>query len=112
MTATGGALPYTWSLASGALPDGLTLDAKTGEISGTSTGQAGTYTFTVKVTDTNHLTATRRLTLTVDGAATPLITTTTLPLGTVGQPYSQTLSATDGTTPYAWVSPMARCKQG
>ncbi len=34
--------------------------------------------------------------------ATLSITTTSLPAGTVGQPYSQTVTATGGTTPYTW----------
>ena len=49
LTATGGVTPYTWSLASGSLPTGLSLSS-TGVISGTPTA-AGTFTFTTKVTD-------------------------------------------------------------
>jgi hypothetical protein len=49
LAASGGTTPYTWSLASGTLPPGLTLSA-TGSISGTPT-TAGTSTFTVRVTD-------------------------------------------------------------
>jgi Putative Ig domain len=47
---TGGALPYTWQVSSGALPPGLKLDAKKGVIAGTAT-TAGTYHFEVLVTD-------------------------------------------------------------
>ncbi len=35
--ATGGTGPYVWSITDGALPDGLTLNPSTGEISGTWT---------------------------------------------------------------------------
>ena len=46
----GGKAPYMWMLASGALPDGLQLDLRTGRITGIST-RAGTYNFTVRVAD-------------------------------------------------------------
>jgi len=49
LAATGGTPPYTWSIASGALPTGLTLAASSGAISGTPTA-TGTANFTVKVT--------------------------------------------------------------
>jgi hypothetical protein len=50
-TATGGAFspPFTWSLASGGLPSGLTL-SPVGTVSGTPT-QTGTFDFTVQMTD-------------------------------------------------------------
>ena len=50
--AGGGAKPYHFSLAAGALPAGLTLNATTGAITGTPTA-AATASFTVKVTDTS-----------------------------------------------------------
>jgi hypothetical protein len=50
LRATGGLEPYTWSVASGAVPQGLSLDPSTGQIQGTATtSQVGT--FTVRVTD-------------------------------------------------------------
>lgn len=49
LVATGGATPYTWTLASGALPDSLNLSSA-GVISGTPT-VAGTFNFTVKAKD-------------------------------------------------------------
>jgi len=50
LAATGGTLPYTWSVISGSLPAGLSLDPATGAITGTITA-SGTPTFTVQVTD-------------------------------------------------------------
>ena len=68
LQATGGTAPYKWSLATGSkLPTGLTLNATTGAISGKPTN-AGTFSFTVTVTDsaTKKQTATSQpLTLTI-----------------------------------------------
>lgn len=50
LSASGGSTPYIWSLFSGTLPTGLTLNAA-GIISGTPT-TAGTFRFTVQVSDT------------------------------------------------------------
>jgi len=99
LTATGGATPYTWSIASGTLPDGLGLDSSTGVISGTPTTD-GTFPFTIRVTDSGGGTATADLSIIINTA--PTISTTSVPDGGVGVAYSQTLAATDGTTPYAW----------
>jgi len=49
LTAFSGQTPYSWSLISGELPQGLTL-ATSGLISGTPT-EPGTFNFTVQVTD-------------------------------------------------------------
>lgn len=56
--------PYTWSLASGSLPDGLDLDADSGTISGTPV-ESGTFTFDILVQDSNDHTDTRRYSITV-----------------------------------------------
>lgn len=53
-TPTGGATPYVWSLASGSLPAGLSVDPGSGTVSGTPT-TSGTSSFTVKVTDANGI---------------------------------------------------------
>jgi hypothetical protein len=48
--ASGGVQPYTWSVVAGTLPPGLELPKGENTISGTPT-TAGTFTFTVRVTD-------------------------------------------------------------
>lgn len=47
---TGGAPPYTFAIVSGSLPPGLSLNTSTGLISGVFT-VAGTFAYSVKVTD-------------------------------------------------------------
>jgi hypothetical protein len=50
MSGGGGKPPYTWSLESGALPDGLSINSSSGIISGTPT-RDGTFSSVVKVRD-------------------------------------------------------------
>jgi len=103
----GGAAPYTWSLASGQFPPGMTLQTfsdprdANDELAGTPT-TAGTYTFTMRLADYNGQQATQKFTFTI---VPPLqVTPTTLPAGTVGVRYSHDLdlSAQGGTPPYSW----------
>ena len=68
LTVTGGTSPFTWSVSAGSLPGGVTLNASTGLLSGTPT-TAGTYSFTVKVTDSSGLSSTEAVTLTVIAGA-------------------------------------------
>ena len=62
--ADGGVPDYTWSLVSGELPPGLELSDSPGRITGTPT-TAGTFTFTVQVTDSRDATAQRTFTITI-----------------------------------------------
>ena len=62
--------PFTWSLAGGTLPPGLTLFGN-GQIFGTPT-TTGTFTFTVKVADVNGQTATQTFSLTISPQPPPL----------------------------------------
>lgn len=99
--ATGGTPPYTWSYLSGTMPPGLGLSG-TGALNGTPT-TAGTYSFTVQVTDNVGTTANKVFSVLVNPAPVTLaITTASLVGGTTGTPYSQSLTATGGTPPYIW----------
>jgi hypothetical protein len=68
LTATGGTPPYSWSIASGTLPAGLTLAPATGVISGTPT-TTGTSSFTVQVASAAWDSATAPLSITVNSAS-------------------------------------------
>jgi prepilin-type N-terminal cleavage/methylation domain-containing protein len=101
LSVSGGTAPYTWSLNAGSLPAGLTLSSG-GVISGTPS-TAATSNFTIRVVDSaspTHNGLNQALSITINA---PLaISTTSLPGGTVGSAYSQTLSASGGATPYSW----------
>jgi hypothetical protein len=66
--ASGGSGPYAWSVSSGSLPSGITLNGSTGVLQGTPSAQ-GTYSFTVALSDgntgTQHQTASQALSLVV-----------------------------------------------
>jgi hypothetical protein len=102
---SGGAGPYTWAVAAGQLPPGLKLRTygdprdTNNELAGTPT-TAGTFTFTMRLSDYNGQQATQQFTLTIDP---PLqITTTKLATGTVSVLYSRDLIAQGGARPYSW----------
>jgi Putative Ig domain len=97
LAASGGTGPYSWSLTGGSLPNGLTLSSG-GVISGTPTN-TGTFGFTVRATDTLGASGTKALSITITQLT---ITTTSLPPGTKGLPYSTTLMATGGQGANTW----------
>jgi hypothetical protein len=63
--ASGGVQPYTWSVVAGTLPPGLELPKGENTISGTPT-TAGTFTFTVRVTDDLDAFSEKELSITVN----------------------------------------------
>ncbi|WDK49659.1 putative Ig domain-containing protein [Xanthomonas campestris pv. campestris] len=100
LSASGGTAPYTYALASGALPAGLTL-ASNGTLSGTATVE-GSFNFTVTATDAGSFTANQAYSLTV-AAPNLVLPASSLPAGTAGQAYSASITpATGGTAPYSY----------
>ncbi|MBL8222077.1 MAG: putative Ig domain-containing protein, partial [Bryobacterales bacterium] len=99
LTSLGGVAPLTWSVSAGSLPQGIALNSSTGTLSGTS-NTPGTSTFTIRVQDSASNVATRQFQLIVTTGLT--ITTQSLPNGTVGVGYQQTLQGSGGSTPYTW----------
>jgi len=107
LAATGGVQPLKWSIASGTLPAGVTLNSA-GTLYGQPTSTSTTttnYTFTVKVTDSSSapsgaLSIQQTFTLTLVGVLT--VPAATLPDGTIGTGYSADLSATGGLVPLSW----------
>lgn len=101
LAAAGGAGGYAWSLASGALPSGLSL-APSGLLAGTPSG-SGSSTFTVRVTDAFGQTATKAFTVYVVGPSAVRLATSYLPDGRVAQLYPDVqLVAEGGTPPYTF----------
>jgi hypothetical protein len=101
VSATGGiGAPYTYAITSGALPAGLTLNASTGEITGTPTGSSTAY-FTIRATDAVGTGGSRAYSVTI-GVTVVTQAPTTLPNGMQGVAYSQTVSASGGTAPYSY----------
>jgi large repetitive protein len=122
LQAIGGSGGNKWSIVSGSLPTGLSLDAATAKILGIPTA-TGTTSFTIEATDSSgsNVTQSLSLTITASSTATPnstvtpsptssstmqpggiTITTSSLPAGVVGTNYSQSLKLTGGSSPFSW----------
>ena len=95
---TGGTAPHSWSVSSGILPHGVTINTSTGDLTGTPT-TAGTYNFTIRVTDANNSWA--EFSDTVVVASYPTLSGD-LGDATNGAAYSQQLSRAGGHAPYAF----------
>lgn len=94
---TGGTGTRTLSLVSGSLPPGLSLSGF--DITGTPTS-SGTWSFTLQVLDQNGLSSTSALQIAVGEPVG--VATSSLGAATIGSAYSQSLTASGGTGPYAW----------
>ncbi|HLV93544.1 MAG TPA: putative Ig domain-containing protein [Candidatus Acidoferrales bacterium] len=99
----GGVPPFTWSIVSA--PAWLSLAASTTSsvnLAGTpAPSDQGTFPVAILVTDATGAAApSSGLTVTVTDLA--ITTTSPLPSGVVGTPYSVQFAATGGTSPYTW----------
>jgi photosystem II stability/assembly factor-like uncharacterized protein len=102
-TASGGALPYMWSIADGPLPEGLAID-EAGHLVGRPT-LTGTSTFTVHLTDSSVPTpqhASRECALEVSDHGTLRVSTTHLPVARIDRSYFARIEAAGGVPPYTW----------
>ena len=115
LAASGGTQPYTWSLVSGTLPVGLTLNAATGAISGIPTSGASNLALTFRVTDAGNpaQTTSAQLMLTVaSGGGALSITTASLPTGFTGKTYTAKLALSGGVAPFNWTITAGALPQG
>jgi uncharacterized protein (TIGR03437 family) len=106
LAAAGGTAPYTYSLLSGLMPGGLAIAGSV--VMGTPTN-AGTFLFTVLVTDSSvpAINAYNQVQLTIDPAAASglriEVAAAPLPIGTVGAPYGAvSLTALGGVAALTW----------
>ncbi|MGB9512457.1 MAG: putative Ig domain-containing protein [Candidatus Acidiferrum sp.] len=108
LTATGGTPPYTWSVRSGSLPTGLSLNSSTGLISGTPTVAITSDVVSFHVKDSSDPSERKSISLSLSidpstSAVAPVtISTTALPAATVNVAYSQQLAAAGGSGNFTW----------
>jgi hypothetical protein len=95
-----GTEPYTYAVASGSLPTGLSLDTGTGAVTGTPT-TVGDYEFTASVTDSAFSPATVSKVVSIRITA-GIVFSQRYALGEEGIAYSSGISASGGTPPYMW----------
>ncbi|RJS21998.1 endonuclease [Corallococcus sp. H22C18031201] len=98
VTAVDGKAPRTFTVT-GALPSGLSLSSE-GSLSGVPSTSGTGLSVALTVTDANGRTASRTVALSIYTA--PTVTSASLPIAVLGQPYSATLTASGGKTGLSW----------
>lgn len=121
ITATGGSGVYTFAVCPGstigrqclpglsALPTGIVLDETTGHLSGTPTQSGTRFVFTVTATDTNHISFSKLMTLSVIRPPTSLPSILLYSGGLFEDPsfgagYSEGLFSNNGVPPFTWTA--------
>lgn len=100
LVASGGTAPYSWTVVTGPLPTGITLNATSGVLSGIPT-TAADYPLTIRVTDNVGGTSTKDLALLVRAQAA-VSTASPVPDATLESLYSLALTGTGDDLPYVW----------
>lgn len=96
LAAINGTAPYSWSLASGTLPPGITLSTA-GALSGTPTS-GGSYTFTAQVTTAYGSTLAKTFTVAISDGSVDHFTWDYLPTSaSAGAPFAVRITARDAT---------------
>lgn len=101
LEAKGGKAPYTWKLAEGQLPAGLTLNPSTGEISGVPRSRFS-QSVRFAVTDSSSPPETTYWTVTLTVEQPIAMITRALPQALTGTRYQVRLQATGGRWPLRW----------
>ncbi len=99
LTSSGGTAPYTYTLQSGTLPVGLSLSGA-GVLSGTPT-ERGSYSFTVRSTDSVADFVDKGYTGTVENPTLSITPTSATAIQSVA--FSQTLTAIGGVAPHSYL---------
>ena len=104
----------TLSAAGGTLAASANTTVTASINAGANSLAVGSYSDNVTFTNTTNNTGdtTRPVSLTVNAAGAPTISTVSLPAGAVDTAYNQTLDATGGTTPYSWSVPSGTLPAG
>ncbi|MFJ9558589.1 putative Ig domain-containing protein [Streptomyces fuscichromogenes] len=98
----GGSGKQSWSVTDGALPNGLRLDPASGAVTGTvqPPASAGTYQFTITVSDTTDYTVTAKTRVSVTVVDPLTVPGTYNWSGTIGTPFQGTVEPSAGVAPY------------
>jgi Bacterial surface proteins containing Ig-like domains len=93
--------PTSWSIISGGLPTGLSINIKTGAITGTPTA-VGSYTFSIVAKNNTDNSDIMQYTINILGI--PSIVTTSLPNANVGSYYSYQVNSINAPTAWGIIS--------
>jgi uncharacterized protein (TIGR03437 family) len=93
----GGLPPYTFSIAGGTLPAGVSLNPQTGVVTGTPTGTPGIYSYTVRAQDSTGTSATLPQSIAVSSG--PITPSANVLSAYAGEKVSSTITFTGGVPP-------------